>query len=719
MIPHTTDAENAGSDRPEAGAPATATAPSLVVAYGQRILRVLRANWHLIVVAGIASGIIGWAVGRTFGKLTWQVDATVSYKESATSDQGRYGMPTFDTHDEDIRNIASLETICQEFKLPIPPRRFRDFIELTAPRNTRKVLISFKWGDKTEAEEILDRLLALFLERVKQRRQEALVKWSDAVQALIRKADEDLATAQKNLRQKSGGQDLRDLRERRELIRKDIANQEKSIDELLKSLNSSEAQVKSFTEAINLRQEQIAKEKKGKNPAQEMEPRIKEGLVVIEGKIRLFEQESEKLGGDYRRLRGLGEAIARKEVDEAYFAWQRSLANLNNERKNRQALLDEAKRGPRGPGDRDQLLDNMLGDRVKAEAAANGFRSSLADTQKKLKEREQELQQIEETVKKIDPESAQVLSLEKLREGYAKELERANSERASPDPGVEIASPPTPIPDPVKSTKRNLTVVGGALPMGLFLAVLLGYDLLFNIGTISDTANRLGLPILGRVPVLGEPRSDKRIQAEARALGLRLRQYVPDKGSVVMFTSVADGTQADEIVAAMSRFLAMRDERVLLMDARFAEVHSGTVARLVDRPEAYVPEGADDGMTIAGAIKGLAQFLVFKNQDPKQFVFPTRIPGVDCLPSGAPYPSTDILATKAMQELLAKLGKKYTLVLLLAPPITQGVDAEILAAYANGIVVVVNSAVARLKPITQLVRSLKEAQAPLLGSVIC
>lgn len=719
MIPHSTDANSAGGERLEAGAPATAAAPSLVVAYGQRIARVLRANLHLVIVAALASGLIGWAVGKTFDKLTWEVNATVSYKESATSDQGRYGMPTFDTHDEDIRSIGALETICQEFKLTIPPRRFRDFLELNAPRNTRKVIISFKWANKTEAVEILDRLLALFLDRVKLRRQEALAKWSETVQTLIRGTDEELAAAQKTLRQKTGGQDLRDLRERRDQLRKDLALQEKAIDELLKFLNSSEAQVKSFSEAINARQELLAKEKKGKNPAQEMEPRIKEGLVAIEGKIRLAEQESEKLGGDYRRLRGLGEAIARKEVDDAYFSWQRALANLNNERKNRQALLDEAKRGPRGAGDRDGLLDTMLGERVKAEAAANGYRSSLADSQKKLTERVKDLQQLEETLKKIDSEATQVNSLEKLREGYAKELDRASAERASPDPGVEIASPPTPIPDPVKSTRRNLMVVGAGLPMVLFLVVLLGYDLLFNIGTITDTANRLGLPILGRVPVMSEPRDEKRVQAEARALGLRLRQYVPDKGSVLMFTSVSEGTQADEIVAAMSRFLAMRDERVLLMDARFAEVHSGTVARLVDRPEDYVPEGADKGMTIAGSIKGLAQFLVFKNQDPKQFIFPTRLPGVDCLPSGAPYPSTDILATKVMQELLAKLAKKYTLILLLAPPITQGVDAEILAAYAHGIVVVVNGPVARLKPITQLVRSLKEAQAPLLGAVIC
>lgn len=107
-------------------------------------------------------------------------------------------------------------------------------------------------------------------------------------------------------------------------------------------------------------------------------------------------------------------------------------------------------------------------------------------------------------------------------------------------------------------------------------------------------------------------------------------------------------------------------------------------------------------------------------RDESLFIWPTRIQAVDYFPAGGPYKVSDVLASQAMKDLLDTLGKTYTLILLVGPALSYTVDTEILAAYAHGIAVVLNELLRGLTPsVAQFVQSLREANAPLLGAVLC
>src|SRR5262249_4664250 len=209
----------------------------------------------------------------------------------------------------------------------------------------------------------------------------------------------------------------------------------------------------------------------------------------------------------------------------------------------------------------------------------------------------------------------------------------------------------------------------------------------------------LGLPVVGH-------------EAQPRALALRLRQYVPDAGGVVLFSSLQEGPEVEGLVAEVGRCLAMQDEKVLILDARLTEVQDP--ARV-----AWAAAPAADGSDEDGYLPGLVQYLIFEGQDPLHLARPTRVPGVEYIAAGRPCGTTDVLASQQMRDLFEAVSKKYSLILLVGPPAAQGVETEILAGYANGILIALNRPLEKLAPeVERLLQSLKEANAPLLGCVL-
>jgi Mrp family chromosome partitioning ATPase len=261
---------------------------------------------------------------------------------------------------------------------------------------------------------------------------------------------------------------------------------------------------------------------------------------------------------------------------------------------------------------------------------------------------------------------------------------------------------------------------------------MIAQEMSTTVWNAETVAHKLGLPILaksapsraserapGKVPTIG--------QSEARALALRIRQYVPDPGALIMFSSLNEGNEVDNLVADASRYLAMRDEKILILDARIANTQLDGLPRLIDRPVLVTPSdtgSTDPESSLAGLSEpiqsGLVQYMVFEGQNVDNFIFPTKTRSVDYMPAGGPYPVTDVLASQPMKDLLESLRKKYTLIFVVGPAVSKNIDTEILAAYVHGMIVILNGSVNSFSAeAEQFVQSLKEANAPLLGSVIC
>jgi Mrp family chromosome partitioning ATPase len=284
-----------------------------------------------------------------------------------------------------------------------------------------------------------------------------------------------------------------------------------------------------------------------------------------------------------------------------------------------------------------------------------------------------------------------------------------------------------------KSNRKKIMTYGFLVPALCLFAVMIGFDMSSKSWRGESVAARLNLPILARYtprqagPALAPPEAEvgRGPNAnECRALTLRLRQYVPEPGAVLLFSSLNEGNGVEELMADLVGYFALRDETVLLLDARIANAEADAIQRCVGRAVARRPvevaPGSDSLTTAPGWRRGLVQYLVFEGQNPWDLAVPTRTPAVDYLPAGGPYPITDALASEAMRDLLESCRKKYSLILVVGPAVSKSIDTEILAAYINGLVLVLNEPLGAFTPQTRsFFQSLKEADVPLLGTVLC
>jgi Mrp family chromosome partitioning ATPase len=328
---------------------------------------------------------------------------------------------------------------------------------------------------------------------------------------------------------------------------------------------------------------------------------------------------------------------------------------------------------------------------------------------------------MDEIVRESEPLALEVKRTEAERQKHESQLQALRTLREIDSEEVKIESRAIVVPSGVSSNRKKLTLIVFALSMVVCLGLMTGYEMSTSVWRAETLAGRLHLPVLVRSAPSKDERSGGLTQDQARALSLRIRQHVPDAGGVVLLTSLNEGKEVDNLAGNLSRYFSMRDEKVLILDARIQDSPTDGLSRLVERQGAIevVPESDTPSRRGGAGLPGLVQYLVFEGQDPARFIRPTRFAAVDYLPSGGPYSMTDVLASEPMKELLDEQRKKYTLVLIAAPALARRVDVEILAAYVNGLVAVIDPPLSSGTPaIEEFMQSLKDAGVPLLGAVI-
>jgi tyrosine-protein kinase Etk/Wzc len=92
---------------------------------------------------------------------------------------------------------------------------------------------------------------------------------------------------------------------------------------------------------------------------------------------------------------------------------------------------------------------------------------------------------------------------------------------------------------------------------------------------------------------------------------------------------------------------------------------------------------------------------------------------LDYLTTGKLSPSDEgLVASDAMRNLLARVREEYDVVIVDTPPVNIITDAAVLAAYADGVVLVVRAGVTAAPGLTYAVEQLRHVRADVLGVVL-
>ena len=260
----------------------------------------------------------------------------------------------------------------------------------------------------------------------------------------------------------------------------------------------------------------------------------------------------------------------------------------------------------------------------------------------------------------------------------------------------------------VPQTARNIAL---GLGIGIVLGVALAFvrDVLDNTVKTRDNLEEItGVGVVGAIPLDKERRrqpaisfeTDNSPTAEAfRTLRTNLQFLAidsPPRVLVVTSSVPSEGKSTTAINIALA--LAEAEHKVLLVDG---DMRRPSLHQYLDLLQ---PVGFSTVLSGGASIGEALQ--------------KTRFPGLTVLTSGAipPNPS-ELLGSQAARRLLAELRSQYDYVVVDSTPLLAVTDAAIMAAGADGVLVIARHGNTKRDQLAHAVGSLRNVGAPVLGAV--
>jgi capsular polysaccharide biosynthesis protein len=258
------------------------------------------------------------------------------------------------------------------------------------------------------------------------------------------------------------------------------------------------------------------------------------------------------------------------------------------------------------------------------------------------------------------------------------------------------------------SPRGALTVTIGLL-LGLVAGAVLAFlrDLFDSrVRRPLDVAQVTTAPVLGAVPAAGARRDrslwrrrSREAEARERELKLTFQQMRALRAlRSVAFTSASDGLQAALTVRSLGQQLANAGVRTLLVDADMV------------RPALSDAFGAagEPGLTTV-----LRQDAAWRD------VVQERHEALHVLPAGPAWAGSSLaLHRKDVDALLRELTAQYDVVLVKAPPVLRAADGLMLAAIADGVILVADAPAMRRSDLSDEVHALGVANVAPAGIVL-
>ncbi len=255
------------------------------------------------------------------------------------------------------------------------------------------------------------------------------------------------------------------------------------------------------------------------------------------------------------------------------------------------------------------------------------------------------------------------------------------------------------VPDRPFSPRIGLILLVAALG-GMALGILLvaARHIFDDAVTSADTlAERVGLPLIGAVPVTGDNVQPPDIFAPiASSLLLASVDGLPRS---LLITSAQEGEGKSLTVHALALALARLGKRVLVIDADMRRPAQHRLFRLTPT-------------------HGISEVLTGQAQV-RDVIMDSGVAGVALLPCGAVPPNpAELLSTRALDMLLASVRDDYDTLLIDAPPILGLDDTPLLAAKAQASLLVVEWGRNHHGGLRTAVDRLRRSGAAIVGAIL-
>jgi non-specific protein-tyrosine kinase len=361
----------------------------------------------------------------------------------------------------------------------------------------------------------------------------------------------------------------------------------------------------------------------------------------------------------------------------------------------------------------------------QAEIQRSRYAESKANLNSEMEQLQQSIQETEDAIRALqaqgdeaDPNELSRLQdqLAQDRQSYSALLSSYSSinlAEANSGATVTVVTPATrpmaPIRPQVMRNTLLVAVVGAIAAAGV--AFLIEYvddtvkspeDLEGSGMGVIGVVHRINHSARGeRLPVFTITQSKSLVAEAYRTLRTNLQFSSLDNPLRSLVVTSAVATEGKTTTAAnLAVVLAQSGKRVVLVDADLR------------RPSAHKLFGLSNGA-------GLTTALVEEPKALNGFLRDTEVANLRLLTAGPVPPNPqELLGSQRMEEMLHKLEGDVDIVVIDTPPTLVVADANILAARADGVLMVVNTGSTRRAAVRQAVEGIQQVGANLIGVVL-
>ncbi len=385
-------------------------------------------------------------------------------------------------------------------------------------------------------------------------------------------------------------------------------------------------------------------------------------------------------------------------------------------------------------GDPITLSEELFQRKIEVEASIQALLPKVAALKKIVEDYNRELEKIPERSLKLARLERAARLDEKITLMMKEKYEETRITEVGQLGNVRIIDPAKPDYIPIKPKKQMNILLGIMMGLGLGIAVTFILEYFDNSVRSAADIERLGIPILGSIPVIRIDQTNLRLgnngkhhhsnqsnSQDAKALVSRLITHFAPKSPIseayrslrtsiqyaradsplktIVITSPGPQEGKSTTVANLAITIAQMGAKTLLVDTDLRRPILHSIFNI-------------------SRSKGISNLLVGK-ADFDEVIFKTDIDNLFIIPSGTlpPNPS-ELLGSVAMKQCIGELKKRFDVVLFDSPPIMAVTDAAVISSEVDGVILVVKAGQTDRNAVQRSFEILRNIPNRILGALL-
>ena len=683
-------------------------------------------RWKILAIFFVVSIALGLFAGIKFGTRTYEAETVMLYTPEEGTEEGLGRTPPLATQIQMVKIPSNLEEVRERLRLPTSLKALGRACRVLVERKTSLVFIRATWDSAKEVAAITNTLRDVFIAN------------------------------QVRLAKENAGRDLRDLEARFKKVRSKLLGADGKLQKFItiNKIVDLNMEVKWNLEQLTSLELLLSNAKVDKDTLvlqkASLEKRIN-GLKAKEAKDKATQAKTQGLADLNIRIERIRRAIHDDKVQrsDSVDMVKYKLAFERAQKLYEKGLISKAEyEETRADFERQEVeaLDTeqikewkrqlhilekqVIPEKTSFKSESGGM---LHDFQLKALTMELDEVSMRQKVIHLEQERKRVMArLEILTDLQRKYAGLTREVRARETESKTLDRELTQVRRDYQSNRSNFTIISDAkIPLFrltsnrkiivivvVFLINMMGFTLILGLELMDTTiksaaelTQKFSLPVIGIIPKIKDAQGlfpDKAhfpLIEPFRIIVRRLRHLVPKKGARLMIVSVNPGEGKTMIATNLAAALGRQDERVLLLDAQARAQES-------ERNFRYLITEKEK------PIIGLGEYLSFQAESVKDIIWPTTLPGVECIPHVSEAVIPDVLASNRMQEMLEALSKDFSIIIMDAPAADKYVDAELVASMSDAILIVVQSRACPNSGLKRAIERLQETDVPIIGFIL-